>query len=210
MQHDLVRKLRGVCRVALAPVIADSVGEDTAGLVESSRGDGTADGRVALQTVLCILVPEMESAVTTGSAEGAVNGVERDGVDGVDVADVAVGRRGFTVTLEREIGRLVLLLDVVNGTAALDTTNGITRGVAKAADYPRLPFERGLIGLVDLGRVVEIDHVNVAISSTNDQQLVFDIHAIDTFLTLQRCNRLLLTQVPILDGLVPGAGDEER
>ena len=210
MQHNLVGGLRGVGGVALAPVVADSVGEDASGAVESSRGDGAADGRIALQTVLGVLVPEVEGTVATGGAEGTVDGVERDGVDRVDVTDVAIGGRGLAVALEGEVGGLVLLLDVVDGAATLDTADGVTGCIAEAADYPRLPLERGLIGLVDLGRVVEIDHVDVAVSGADHQQLVFDIHAIDALLTLQRRNWGLLSQIPVLDRLVPRAGDEKR
>jgi len=203
MQHNLVGSLRGVGGVALAPVVADSVGEDASGTVESSRGDGSADGRVTLQTVLSILVPEVEGTVATGGAEGAVDGVEGNGIDRVDIADVAVGRRSLAVALEGEVGGLVLLLDVVNGAAALNTADGVAGSIAEAADYPRLPLERGLFGLVDLGRVVEIDHVDVAVSGGNYQQLVLHIHTIDSLLALQRRDRGLLTQIPVLDCLVP-------
>jgi len=37
-------------------------------------------------------VPEMECAVGTSSAEGAVFGVEGNGVDGVDVGHIVLGR----------------------------------------------------------------------------------------------------------------------
>ena len=35
-------------------------------------------------------VPEVEGAVRTGSAEGSILGVERDGIDGVDVGHVVL------------------------------------------------------------------------------------------------------------------------
>jgi hypothetical protein len=52
--------------------------------------------------VLGVLVPEVERTVGAGRAEGAVDGVERDIVDGVDVGDAVGG--GVTVTLEGEVG----------------------------------------------------------------------------------------------------------
>jgi hypothetical protein len=88
--------------VALAPVVADGVGKDVARLVEGGGRDGPADGGIALEAVLGVLVPEVEGSIRTGSAEGAVDRVERDVVDRVDVRDVVGGR--VTVALEGEVG----------------------------------------------------------------------------------------------------------
>lgn len=129
VQHDLVGSLLGIGRVTLAPVVADRVSEDISSAVESGGSDGASDGGVTLETVLRILIPEVESTVGTCSAEGAVNGVERDSVNGVDIADVAVCGRGFTVTLEGEVRGGILLLDVLNSTAALDGADREARGI---------------------------------------------------------------------------------
>lgn len=50
-----------------------------------------------------VLVPEMEGAVATGGAEGAVFGVEGDGVYGVDFGDVALGGVGLAVAFEGKV-----------------------------------------------------------------------------------------------------------
>ena len=76
MEHDLVWQLRIVMRVPLAPVIADSICENIAAPVEVGRADGATNLGVAFQTMLCVFVPEVECAVATGCAEGAVDGVE--------------------------------------------------------------------------------------------------------------------------------------
>lgn len=76
MHHDLIGVLGRVLRVALAPVVADGVGEDGTSVVEASGGDGATGGGVALETVLGILVPEVERAVRASCAEGAVDRVE--------------------------------------------------------------------------------------------------------------------------------------
>lgn len=104
MQHDLVARLRGIDGVAFAPVVADGVGEDGAGVVEVGGGDGAADFGVALEAVLGVLVPEVEGAVAAGGAEGAVHGVEGDGVDGVDVGYVPRRGRRLAVAFEGEVG----------------------------------------------------------------------------------------------------------
>ena len=98
MEHDLVRTLLGVGRVALAPIVADSVGEDVSVAVEGGAGDGSADSWVSLQAVLGILVPEVESTVRAGRRESAVNRMERDVIDGIDIGDTTLGR--ITVALK--------------------------------------------------------------------------------------------------------------
>lgn len=105
VQHDLDGVVLGVVLVALAPVVANGVGEDAAVLVEGGGGDAAADVGVALEAVLGVLVPEVEGAVGAGGAEGAVDGVEGDVVDGVDAGDAVDG--GVAVALEGEVGAVV-------------------------------------------------------------------------------------------------------
>lgn len=88
----------GVGCVALAPIITDSIGENAAILVESCCRDSTADRWVSLESVLGDSVPEVESAVRTSRAESSILGVERNGIDGVDVGHVVCG--WISVTLE--------------------------------------------------------------------------------------------------------------
>lgn len=158
----------GIGRVALAPVVAHGVGEDISVAVKGGARNGPANSWVPLQAVLGVLVPEVEGTVTSSGAKCAVDGVEADGVDGVDVADVTVGWGSFTVALEGEVGRGILILDVLDSTATFDTADGEARGVGEAADYPRLPLEGGLHGLVEFRRGVEVHDVDVAVRSTDD------------------------------------------
>ena len=103
MKFDLDGVVLRVATVALAPVVADGVGKDVAVLAETRRNDAAADLGVALETVLGVLVPEVEGTVGTGGGEGAVLGVEGDGVYGVDLCDVAVGGVLLAVALEGEV-----------------------------------------------------------------------------------------------------------
>lgn len=102
MKHHLDRVLLRVVLEALAPVVADAVGEDGTVLVECRRRDAAAHVWVALESMFGVLVPEVEGAVGAGGAEGAVYGVEGDVVDGVDVRDVVRG--GVTMALEGKVG----------------------------------------------------------------------------------------------------------
>jgi hypothetical protein len=61
----LVGIVRCVDGVTLAPIIADSVGENVTSFVESSRGDRTADRWVSFESVFGDSIPE----------------VKRDGID---------------------------------------------------------------------------------------------------------------------------------
>lgn len=108
MQHDLIGRLRGIDCVAFAPVVADSVGEDGAGTVECCGRDGPADLRVPLESMLGVLVPEMEGAVGAGCAEGAVHRVEGDGIDTEYVRHITCRRRRLSVTFEGKVGAIAL------------------------------------------------------------------------------------------------------
>jgi len=103
VQHDLVGVLGVVGSVSLVPIVRDGVREDGAVVVEVSAADASTNLRVTLQTVLGVLVPEVECAVATGCAEGAVDGVEGDGVDRVDVGHIAGVGGVLTMALEREV-----------------------------------------------------------------------------------------------------------
>ena len=85
MQHNLINPSLPTLPIPLTPIIADRICKDIASPVEARRADGAADLRVALEAVLGVLVPEVEGAVAAGGGEGAVYGVEGDGVYGVDV-----------------------------------------------------------------------------------------------------------------------------
>jgi len=104
MQHNLIHRLRRIARVPLTPIIAHRIGENRAVPIESRRADGAPDLRVALEPVLGVFVPEVEGAVAAGGAEGTVDGVEGDGVDGEDVGDVAAAGDVLPVTFEGEVG----------------------------------------------------------------------------------------------------------
>ena len=60
--------------------------------------------------MLCVLVPEVEGSVRAGSAEGTVNRVKGDCVDGVDTGDVAVDGVLLAVAFEREVETEIVLV----------------------------------------------------------------------------------------------------
>ena len=210
MKHHLVGQLLGIGRVTLTPVVTHSISKDVPVTVESSAGDSSPNGWISFQTVLCILIPEMEGTVTASGAESAMDRVKGDVVNGVDVADVALVGRGLAVTFEAEVGARVLIFDILDGTAALDTTDGKPGGIDEAAYHPRLPLKRGLHSLVEFGGVVEVDDVDVPVCRTNHQELAFYVHSVYPFLALNRGNRGGLSEIPVFDRLVPRTGDEKR
>ena len=222
MQLDLDGVLWCVPAEALAPVVADSVRKNVSIPRESGRCDAAANLRVALETVLGVFVPEVEGAIATGCGEGAMLGVEGDGVDGVDLGDVALGGVLLSVALEGEVQAAkhvskswaiasnvnipgVLILDVLNRAASLDTADCEARSVGEATDNTCLPLERADDGLVNLGGFVQVDHVDVSLSGCDNEQLVLDVHAVNAVLAVQCANGLRTLQIPELDLLVPGA-----
>lgn len=210
MKHHLVGQLLGVGRVALTPVVAHSVGKDVSSAVESGAGNCSPNGRIALQTMFRVLVPEVESAVTTGGAEGTVNRMEGDSIERINVVDVALIGRGLTVTFEAEVGARVLIFDILDGTATFDTTNGKPGGINETVDCPRLPLEGRLHGFVEFGGAIEVNDVDVPVRRTDNEELVLHVHGVHSLLTFERGNRGGLPQVPIFDSLIPRAGDEKR
>lgn len=114
-----------------------------------------------------VFVPEMEGSIAAGGAERAMNRVERDSIDGINVIDIALVWGCLSMTLEAEVRARVLVFHVLNSTAALNAANSKTCGICKAADYSRLPLERGLHSLVEFGGVVEIDDIDVSVRSPN-------------------------------------------
>lgn len=101
MQHHLDRIALRVLLVPLAPVVTNGVSKDATILVKLRRCNAASNVGVSLKTVLGILVPEVECAIRTRCAEGAVNGVEGNVVDGVDIDDVVDG--GIAVAFERKV-----------------------------------------------------------------------------------------------------------
>lgn len=110
VQHDLDWLSLCVALVALGPVVAYGVGEDVAVLVEVGRCDTAANVRVALKSMLGVFIPEVERAIRAGRREGAVDGVEGDVVDGVDVGNVSLG--WVAVALEGEVGAVCLFVSI--------------------------------------------------------------------------------------------------
>jgi hypothetical protein len=88
---------------ALAPVVAYGVGKDVAVPGEGGCSDAASNLGVALETVLGVFVPEVEGAVATSCAEGAVLRVEGDCVDRVNFGHVARIGVLLAVALEREV-----------------------------------------------------------------------------------------------------------
>ena len=147
----------------------------------------------------------MECAIGTCCAKGTVYRVETYCVDGVDVADVAGIWGGLTVTFEAEIGRGVFLLNVLDRAAPFYRADCVSRRICEASDYPCLPFERGLLGLVEFCGFIEVHNVDVAVRCADDEKLILGVDAVDAFLTVHRGDGVGLPEIPVFDGLVPAS-----
>ena len=117
VQHDLVGVVCPVALVTLAPIVAHRVSEDVASPAEVCRSDATSHVRVALQSVLGVLVPEVECAIGTCGGECTMDRVERDGVDRENVRGVAIRSGCGAVALETEVVGLLVLGNVLDRAA---------------------------------------------------------------------------------------------
>lgn len=138
-----------------------------------------------------------------------MDGVERDGVDGVDVALVARAWRCDAVAFEAEVLRGVLLLDVLDGAAALDAADCEARRVLETLHGARLPFEWTLYLFVEDSRIIEADDVHEAVRGADDEELVAGVHSVDAVLALDRRDGLRGAEIPVFDLFVPGTGYED-
>ena len=76
----------------------------------------------------------------------------------------------------------VFLLDVLDRATTFDAADGKAGAIGKTANNAGLPFQRALYSLIEFGGFVKINDVNVTVRGGDDQQLVDDIHTIDSFL----------------------------
>ena len=100
MQHDLVNGLRRIDRIPFAPIIANGIRKDCAISIERGRADGTPYFGISFQSVFCVCIPEVESAITAGGAGGAVDRMEGDCVHGKYVGGIATALGVLTVAPE--------------------------------------------------------------------------------------------------------------
>lgn len=81
VEEDLIgRTSRGRGLPSFMPVVADGIAEDGSVVVEARGADGRAFGLECLEARLGVLVPKGNGAVAAGGGEGAVDGVETDGI----------------------------------------------------------------------------------------------------------------------------------
>jgi hypothetical protein len=100
----------------------------------------------------------------------------------------------------------VLVFDILNCAAAFNRADREARRVAEAAHHACLPLKRARNRLVDLGRVLQVHHVDVALGRRDDEQLVLDVHAVDALARVECRDGLGALEVPELDRLVPRPG----
>lgn len=65
-------------------------------------------------------------------------------------------------------------------------------------------------GFEEFVGVAEVDDVDVSVGTTNDEKLISDIHGVNSILTIQCRNRIVGSEVPVFDLLIPGSSNEVR
>jgi hypothetical protein len=98
---------------------------------------------------------------------------------------------------------VIFLLDVLDGTASLNATNRKASRVCEAAHHPRLPLQGTLQRLVELGRALQINNVDIPIRRANHTEILLNVQRVHPVLTRHTRRRALLPHIPVLDRLIP-------
>mmetsp|Transcript_14912 Transcript_14912/g.41902 ORF Transcript_14912/g.41902 Transcript_14912/m.41902 type:complete len:336 (-) Transcript_14912:92-1099(-) len=193
-----------VLRVAAAPVVAHGVCVEASVIVEAAGRDGVVATGHGLEALLAVLVPEVEGAVPAGRDKCVVLRVEGHGVHRVYLVVV------YPVALEGEVLAAHVVLHVLHSHPAFNGAHEIAVLVWEASHTARLVLERALQLLVHSLRRREVENLQLPVCRADDHEGVVDTHGIDPFRHLLSVDRgaVALPQVPVLDGLVPAAGDE--
>eukprot|EP00562_Extubocellulus_spinifer_P035561 CAMPEP_0178694990 /NCGR_PEP_ID=MMETSP0699-20121125/8587_1 /TAXON_ID=265572 /ORGANISM="Extubocellulus spinifer, Strain CCMP396" /LENGTH=161 /DNA_ID=CAMNT_0020340599 /DNA_START=1999 /DNA_END=2484 /DNA_ORIENTATION=- len=140
MQKDLIRLTLSIERTALAPIIAAGVGKHVALSIEGCAGDGPIDRRETLESLLVVLIPEVDDTIAADGGERS-KGVEGDLIDAENVGIL-------TMALEGEGILAGNLLQVVDADPSLDAANGEAGHVGEGRDASRLELERTFLPAV--------------------------------------------------------------
>lgn len=92
----------------------------------------------------------------------------------------------------------------------LDTGDREPGRIENATDHPRLLLEGALDCLVEGGRVVQVDNVDMSLGGPDHEQLVPYVHGVDPLLTGECRDGRRLPEVPISHRLIPRAGRDHR
>ena len=106
--------------------------------------------------------------------------------------------------------RCVFLLNILDSASSFNTSNSKARRVWKTTHNSGLPLQRTLYRLIEFRRLTQVDDVDISICCAHNQEILLYIQSIDSLLTCHSSNRLTLSQIPVLDGLIPRAGHDHR
>lgn len=106
--------------------------------------------------------------------------------------------------------RCVFLLNILDSASSFNTSNSKARRVWKTTNNSGLPLQRTLYRLIEFRRLTQVDDVDISICCAHNQEILLYIQSIDSLLTCHSSNRLTLSQIPVLDGLIPRAGHNHR
>lgn len=101
--------------MALRPIIADRVGKDVTVGIEATFGNRLFQCLRRFEFGARVLVPKAERSIRANGGQGAVNWMECNVIDSIDVLHVVVGRNAMTFECE-----VVLRIDRVDLKPAIE------------------------------------------------------------------------------------------
>ena len=88
----------------MAPIIAESIGEDGAIVVEGSAGDGKIGTGHGFQSMLAVFVPKVVATISTRRHKRAMNWVEFYHIHCIDVCPISLTFEGEVFALQMHPG----------------------------------------------------------------------------------------------------------
>lgn len=168
----------GAVGAAVLEAGAGCDGEEAAGPVEGEGSYAGAKLLVLAQAAFSHAVPEADDGVAAAGGKGAVDGMEGEGVDGVDDVDaglqLAVALEGVLLGLAGVAG-----VEELDGDAALDRRRGVAEPVGHAGDGARLELERRLAALPGRGHVAQVVQMDAAGRHGHDESVAGGSQRVD-------------------------------
>jgi len=192
---------RSIEGATLAPIVAAGIGKNVTLRAERRAQDGAIDGGETLESLLVVLIPDVDNTITANSSKDRpFGGMEGDMVYTKDV---------FPNTMALEIKGLFFtgFAKGMNCTTAFNTTDEVALGIGKGGNAPK-GLAENIIGnsalyLTGLGTSLDVVRDDMTLSSCNNQQATLDIERVAPFGQIKHGSWLRRTCIPELDRFVP-------
>ena len=185
---------------SLGPIVGTGVRKESALCAKGCGSDLSCQISKSLESLFVVLVPKIDDSVGSGSRKGPELLVKGNGIDGKDVVLL-------TMALEGEGILAVGFGNVMNSHASFDTPHGKAGTIVETGHASRLVPKRRFLAMNFAGLTRDIVGENVSSGSGYHEQIVADVHGVDTFGHVDHSGRIGTAAVPEFQFAVPSATD---